>query len=388
MRNENAEELIREYLAGTATPEEEALLESWYIEAAQAQPALCGELEYSKIEYDILGSLRGEQRARPKVIKVWPRIAAAAVAFIVLCLGSLFIPRETLTPSTGGLYSQKNELLPAATRAHLTLPDGRMITLDSARSGPLERQDDATISSQGGQLIYSVSQADLSAGQGPTAYHTLTTLPGEHFSLLLADGTKAWLNAASSITYPVVFNGNERKVRVTGEVYFEIVHLPFSFLLLIHLVGLRGEPDRLFDFGGEDHGFFCAPPPTRSIGISISKGLRRCRLKILRRDEYLPKGSNRLLERGRGKRDSRSQKKLGERRVDCVQRSAGRSWQWQACEYFDEHIHEHKNKNNQGREIAAGLEISAVVCFLKQSLDWSPTLKYKDCGNGQHPNGD
>jgi ferric-dicitrate binding protein FerR (iron transport regulator) len=56
------------------------------------------------------------------------------------------------------------------------------------------------------------------------AYNTLTTKPGEHYSLLLPDGTKVWLNAASSITYPVVFKGDERNVKVTGELYFEIVH--------------------------------------------------------------------------------------------------------------------------------------------------------------------
>jgi ferric-dicitrate binding protein FerR (iron transport regulator) len=41
--------------------------------------------------------------------------------------------------------------------------------------------------------------------------------------LVLPDGTKVWLNAASSITYPVAF-GNERKVKITGEVYFDVVH--------------------------------------------------------------------------------------------------------------------------------------------------------------------
>jgi len=68
-------------------------------------------------------------------------------------------------------------------------------------------------------LIYDAGQAS-----GGLAYNTLTTRPGEHYALQLPDGTKVWLNAASSITYPVSFAENERKVTVTGELYFEIVH--------------------------------------------------------------------------------------------------------------------------------------------------------------------
>src|SRR5699024_4772886 len=55
-------------------------------------------------------------------------------------------------------------------------------------------------------------------------YNTLTTPRGGQYQLTLADGTKVWLNSASSIRYPVAFNGKERKVTVTGEVYFEVVH--------------------------------------------------------------------------------------------------------------------------------------------------------------------
>lgn len=245
MGKEKAVKLLRRYLKGAATPEEQALLESWYFETARAQPVMSGEPDYSKMEEDILGLLRVQQQFRRKVINFSRHIAAAAAVLIILSLGSFFIARRIPASRIARPRPPGNDILPAVTRAHLTLPDGRMINLDSAHSGPLARQDDAIISSLGGQLIYGASQADRSAEQGPTAYHTLTTLPGEHFSLLLADGTKAWLNAASSITFPAVFNGSERKVRVTGEVYFEIVHnpkQPFSITVrneLIEDIGTR-----------------------------------------------------------------------------------------------------------------------------------------------------
>ena len=223
MGNERAEELIRKYLEGTTTPEEEALLESWYIAAAQAQPEMPGEPDYPKIEDEILQPLRAEQLGQPKIkspIRLWPRIAAAASIVVILVIGSLFIFRKRPTQQVVESKPVGNDILPAGTRATLTLLDGRTIPLDSANSGTLARQGNAIVSSLNGQLIY-----DTNSSQGvSTAYNTLTTRPGEHYSLLLPDGTKVWLNAASSITYPVAFSGNERKVKVTGELYFEIVH--------------------------------------------------------------------------------------------------------------------------------------------------------------------
>jgi transmembrane sensor len=218
MGNKNAENLIKKYLEGTANPEEEALLESWYIETAQAQPVMCGTPDYRRIADEVWGKVKPP-------IRLWPRAAAVAAAvLIILAIGTLFIPLQRPAPRIVQRQPLEKDILPAGARATLTLLDGRTITVDSANNGPLARQDDATISSLDGRLIYSGNRSDQSAEPGPIAYNTLTTSPGEHYSLLLPDGTKAWLNAASSITYPVVFNGNERKVSVTGEVYFEIVH--------------------------------------------------------------------------------------------------------------------------------------------------------------------
>lgn len=111
-----------------------------------------------------------------------------------------------------------NDRLPAGTRATLTLIDGTSVPLDTVGRA-LARQGSSDVRSANGQLIYDADQSS-----GALAYNTLTTRPGEHYAVQLPDGTKVWLNAASSITYPVAFTGNERKVTVTGELYFEIVH--------------------------------------------------------------------------------------------------------------------------------------------------------------------
>jgi transmembrane sensor len=247
MGKNRAEELIRKCLEGTTTQEEDALLESWYIAAVQDQPEIPGMPDYSRIEDEIWQPLRAEQQGLPKLdqpkakslISIWPLIAAAAAVILVVSVGSLFIPHKSPTPGIVQLQPLQKDILPAGMRATLTLFDGRTIAVDSANSPMLAIQGDRIISSLHGQLIYNANQSRRRRTPGSMAYNTLTTSPGEHYSLVLPDGTGVWLNAASSITYPVVFNARERKVKVTGEVYFEIVHnakQPFRIMVKNELV--------------------------------------------------------------------------------------------------------------------------------------------------------
>jgi ferric-dicitrate binding protein FerR (iron transport regulator) len=79
---------------------------------------------------------------------------------------------------------------------------------------------------QNGLLIYEPAVSGAfrrkKGDMGPVAYNTLTTPRGRQFQVVLSDGSKVWLNAASSITYPTAFTGTKREVSITGEAYFEI----------------------------------------------------------------------------------------------------------------------------------------------------------------------
>ncbi len=219
MGTQRAAQLIRKYLEGTATLEEEALLETWYISAAQDQPKIKSPL------------------------RLWTRIAAAAAVLIMVSVGSLIIIRKNKIQPVVEIYPLGNEILPARTRATLTLLDGSTMALDSATNRVLARQGDANISSLDGQLIYPANGPDQLATSGAISYNTLTTRPGQHYSLLLPDGSRVWLNSASSITYPIVFPEDERKVKVTGEAYFEIAHnpnRPFKISVKNQLVEVMG----------------------------------------------------------------------------------------------------------------------------------------------------
>lgn len=114
----------------------------------------------------------------------------------------------------------QTDIAPGGERAILTLADGRTIVLDNAANGHLADQAGAGIVKlANGQIAYNL--------QGPAGkellWNTMSTPRGGQYRLTLPDGTNVWLNAASSITYPVVFTGAERKVKITGEVYFEVV---------------------------------------------------------------------------------------------------------------------------------------------------------------------
>jgi ferric-dicitrate binding protein FerR (iron transport regulator) len=152
--------------------------------------------------------------------KRWLYAAAVAVVIIVGATGYFFNREEeqkhTLSENIETNY--KNDLTPGKSGAMLTLADGRQISLDSIKGGVLAMQGDARLVSTGGVLNYE----KMHASNGEVLYNTISTSRGRQFSIVLSDGSRVWLNAASSIRYPVYFNDRDRKVKITGEVYFEI----------------------------------------------------------------------------------------------------------------------------------------------------------------------
>lgn len=111
------------------------------------------------------------------------------------------------------------EILPGRDGAILTLADGRQVVLDSLGNGVVATENGAEVVLKNGSLAY-----NMPAGAATAVYNNLTTPRGRQFQLILPDGSRAWLNAASSLRYPTVFATGERRVEVTGEVYFEVAH--------------------------------------------------------------------------------------------------------------------------------------------------------------------
>lgn len=165
-----------------------------------------------------------DQTAEQPSISLFKRYRwVAAAAILLLLVSSVFLlmnrneKNTTIAKNTQPQLQQ--DRLPGGDRAVLTLADGSSIVLDSAGNGMLAQQGTTQIiKKEDGQLLYNSSDNATDA----IAYNLLQTPRGGQYKITLPDGSKVWLNAASSLKYPVVFNSKERKVEITGEAYFEI----------------------------------------------------------------------------------------------------------------------------------------------------------------------
>ncbi|OQP65252.1 hypothetical protein A3860_16410 [Niastella vici] len=161
-----------------------------------------------------------QQPAAKKVSLAWRWMAAAAV-IIILAGGGIWYWLTTTTPPPVVAKTEPADIMPGSDRAILTLADGKTISLDSSKHGTLGQQGQTTVNQQGRQLVYDAAEAS-NAAPGELLYNTLTTPRGGQYQLTLPEGSKVWLNAASSIRFPATFNDSARIVYITGEVYFEV----------------------------------------------------------------------------------------------------------------------------------------------------------------------
>ena len=169
-----------------------------------------------------------DKPAKAKHVRLWAqRMAAACVIGLVALSTFLWIknnPKQPVAETKTNSNIQKNDVAPGGDKAVLTLADGSTIVLDSAQNGALAQQGNTRVIKINGKLNYNAS----GKGTDEILYNTIATPRGGQYQVELSDGTKVWLNAASSIRFPAVFAANERIVEVSGEVYFEVAHLDLS----------------------------------------------------------------------------------------------------------------------------------------------------------------
>jgi ferric-dicitrate binding protein FerR (iron transport regulator) len=154
------------------------------------------------------------QPAKVRRLPAARRWLIAASILLLLSVGAYFFIYTGSTQQTAAA----TEILPGKDGAILTLADGTQILLDTIKNGVVALQGGATAKIVNGTLIYDGNSREA-------VYNIMSTPKGRRFHLIMPDGTEAWLNSASSIQFPTAFTGNERKVRVTGEVYFEVATL-------------------------------------------------------------------------------------------------------------------------------------------------------------------
>jgi transmembrane sensor len=153
--------------------------------------------------------------------KVFKWIAAAVV--LLMIVGGWWIVDKKSTVDGPQITATTNDVeAPKETRAVITLANGSKVYLDSAANGTIAQENDVNVvKNNNGEIVYH----SLTTHDSPLTFNTLFNPRGSKMiSVTLADGSRVWLNAGSSIKYPVAFISKERKVEITGEAYFEVAH--------------------------------------------------------------------------------------------------------------------------------------------------------------------
>jgi ferric-dicitrate binding protein FerR (iron transport regulator) len=173
------------------------------------------------------------------------RILFAAASLVVLITAALF--RTVIFRKhqpTNHMHGARCHIVPGSDKATLFLTDGSKIELDSVPAEDLAVQNGVKISeAAGGELIYKLERPTKLVPPQKLAYNTLQTGRGGQYKIVLTDGTRIWLNAASSLRFPTAFTGSERRVELNGEAYFEVAHnrrRPFRVLSNHQLIEVLG----------------------------------------------------------------------------------------------------------------------------------------------------
>lgn len=183
---------------------------------------------YQPLQEEAVDRLMKKIAIEPAPVRklAWRRIAIAASILLVIAAGTYFMffaQTRSVKVLSGEVATTSDIKAPSTNRAVITLADGSTMYLDSMSDGQLATQGSVQVMKlANGKIAY---EPIGNVQQNIVQYNTLSNPRGSKIiDMMLADGSHVWLNAGSSITYPVAFTGAERRVRMSGEAYFEVSH--------------------------------------------------------------------------------------------------------------------------------------------------------------------
>lgn len=235
MLQEEVPKLVEKYLHNTASAEETEKLFQWYrnemktntewnFDALEDEENLKSFI-FSKIDVPDLA-----ERKTPIYRRYYALTAAAALLLFMVSGLYFYFNNDQIknAPVSVQLAATSKDILPGGIKAILTLSDGKKIVLDDSQNEVVINQGGIKIRKNSKGIIeYSLvnlfnEQPITKGGENQIVYNTIQTPVGGKFQLNLADGSKVWLNSASSLRFPVFFSGDTRDVELKGEAYFEV----------------------------------------------------------------------------------------------------------------------------------------------------------------------
>ncbi|MBB4804578.1 ferric-dicitrate binding protein FerR (iron transport regulator) [Flavobacterium nitrogenifigens] len=216
-------ELLKKHQNDTLSDDDKDKLDAWYSYRVSTNSRSLNEYELED-SYEYLKT-RLPLKKDAKVVALWPRIAVAASIVMLLGAGIFYFSQPKEIPVQ--VVEKTIDIAPGGNKGILTLSNGKQIVLSDISSKDIiakeGEEDEVTIKMDAnGVITYIINaNADVSK-ENANLFNTLSTPTGGQYNIVLADGTKVFLNAVSSIKYPTQFNGDQRIVELDGEAYFEV----------------------------------------------------------------------------------------------------------------------------------------------------------------------
>ncbi len=261
MDKKDFQKLLDKYIAGEASLEEEQRLLNFY---GSFQKQTESDLEIEEIGDNIFERIQEtinplEEDHYSFRFYYLKSISIAAMILLAITTGIYFYSnRELAEPEHFAEIDVRNDIPPGYNKAILTLADGSKISLDDAANGLLASQGNIAITkTENGQIVYennNIDRTKFMANHSVT--NTIQTPKGGKYQVRLPDGSKVWLNSASTLSYPTTFAGNERKVQLKGEAYFEISpnkNSPFRVQSGNQIVEVLGTHFNINSYDDEDY---------------------------------------------------------------------------------------------------------------------------------------
>lgn len=220
METKNAKEILERYRQGTCSEEEKSWVETWHLQQLKESRYTADPEDIKRVQEEVKNKIDSDIHANIKRIRRKNQILkiSAVAASLVLLLGvSYFFRRQSDRTAINQSALQQADIQPGGNKAVLLSSDGSTIQLSEHSNTILV----------GANISYA-DGPDLRPNLGTTSiseapiFHTLQTPRTGAYNIVLADGTKVWLNAYSSLKFPSRFDDKERVVELLGEAYFEV----------------------------------------------------------------------------------------------------------------------------------------------------------------------